>query len=129
MKQLTLFEVGDECQSAGQDIYGYPLARKSDPASSHQAAAEHRCSGRAVTHAEIVLRAVTESPGCTGHELAAATGLDQVEVIRRLGDLQRAGRVKKQPADRLCRVKPQSRQCVWFPIKEDRDASSESQGR
>ena len=112
MAQLSLFGESDD---GGQDIYGYPIARRTDPATSHEAAARHGGSGRSTTHAEIVLTYLRQHrDGATGHEIAAATGLDQVEVVRRLGDLQRAGRVRKQPADRLCRVKPQSRQCVWF---------------
>ncbi|RMD87034.1 MAG: MarR family transcriptional regulator [Alphaproteobacteria bacterium] len=95
-----------------------PLARRTDPVTSHQAADRMRTSGAARTHAEKVLAFVRANPGSTGHEIAAGTGLAQVEVIRRLGDLQRSGEVEKRPAPegRRCRIKPHSRQSLWFAI-------------
>ena len=64
------------------------LARRSDPPTSHEAAAKMQRSGRADAHCAIVLAAVVAHPGLTYRELADLCGLDPVEVMRRLGDLQ-----------------------------------------
>lgn len=82
MPQLPLFDGSDQLTVT-------PLARKTDPATSHEAAREHKESGRAAKSAAAVLAAVNRFPGSTAVELASKAGLDRYEVSRRLADLYR----------------------------------------
>lgn len=70
-----------------------PRARRSDPATSHIAAARVRefASG----HFSAILAALT-APGATIYELAARTGIDHVAIARRMSELEKLGRVRVQ---------------------------------
>ena len=68
-----------------------PLARASDPATSHQAAAQARELAR--QHHRIILAAL-EAHGAMGKDgIAARTSLTGVAVCRRLAELQRMGKI------------------------------------
>lgn len=90
----------------------YPEARHTDPESSRAAAWQHRI--RASSNAALIMVALRKSDGQTGHELAMATGLGQVECIRRCGSLRDAGLVVDRESDKRCRVKPDSKQQRWW---------------
>lgn len=98
-----------------------PAARASDPATSHEAAARMARSGAAKAHATIALALVRRRPGCTFHELFVEVATDderaalgsEVELMRRLGDLRRDGKVRNGDA-RACRVRGTG-MMVWIP--------------
>lgn len=107
MRQPTLFDA--------------PLARHTDPETSHEAAKRMARSGRAKAHAAVALAIVHRAPGRTYQELwAEATDAeretlgDAVELMRRLGDLRRAGTVSNGVA-RVCRVKG-NRMMTWEAV-------------
>lgn len=79
------------------DLFDYaaPIARDSDPASSHVAAREHTASGARARQCDLILALVRAHPDRTAAELAAASGgeLDDVRCRKRLPDLRAAGRV------------------------------------
>jgi len=83
----------------------YPLfasARRSDPASSHAAAAKMNRSGRTKTQGERVVTALRAYGPCTSRELAEASEI-AIEIIRRrLPDLEFAGLARKN-GERRCR--------------------------
>jgi CRP-like cAMP-binding protein len=92
-------------------------ARRNDPSTSHQAAADAELSGRAASHRSDVLDHVRACPGSTYREIARRVNLDPVEVMRRLGDLQRSGEVQKGLAV-VCSVC--GRRCsTWLPVGPD----------
>jgi hypothetical protein len=74
---------------------GVPLARTTDPLSSHVAAADVVSSGRARAHRELLLELIAAHPARTGRglaELAQAVGhrdLDVAAVSKRLPELLR----------------------------------------
>jgi transcription initiation factor IIE alpha subunit len=85
------------------------LARKSDPITSHLAAASVR--EFAPTHAHRVLRCLSYHGHCTADQIAAHTGMASQAVNKRLPELQRAGLAlpiagKLRPSDsgRMARV-------------------------
>lgn len=78
-------------------------ARKSDPATSHLAAASVEASGHAETHRQLCLRVVSAQAGLTSAEIAVKAGLDRHEAARRLADLERGGEVRKGTV-KLCSV-------------------------
>jgi hypothetical protein len=112
MTQPTLF---------GQDQGPYerstPLAANADPATSHEAAARHKSSGKLGSHERIALDLVRQHPGKTRWELwnlatdaeRAELG-DSVELMRRLGGL--LGTSLKHGPQRVCRVKG-TRAVTW----------------
>lgn len=69
-----------------------PLARKTDPASSHLAA--QKAQSFAGSHAKRIALALQELGRMTAHAIADATGLTVVQVDRRLPELQRRGAVR-----------------------------------
>lgn len=80
-----------------------PIARDSDPESSHEAAREITQSGARMRQLEIVLNAVRERPGCTSLELSTRIRLDRYAVARRLPELESAGLIRRGEI-RLCSV-------------------------
>lgn len=91
-----------------------PIARETDPETSHLAAEEVTTSGRRAVQQHAVLAAVMAQPGLTSRELAQAAGMDRYVVARRLPELEAAKRVRKGEA-RECRVS--KRQAVtWWPV-------------
>lgn len=89
-----------------------PIARDSDPQTSHDAAANVTASGTRAAHCATILDAVKAHPDSTAGELAAITGIDRVEVGRRLPDLRNAGLVWNPGVSRVC-GEMGTRQMVW----------------
>jgi hypothetical protein len=75
-----------------------PKARRTDPITSHLAAAEAERNGTIGHQQEIVAELVRKHPGNTSAELAwseDAKGLDRYAIARRLPELERLGLVRK----------------------------------
>lgn len=88
-----------------------PASHRHDPATSREAASNHKLSGKQARHARIVLALVERFPRRTAIELfdvAGESDRDELkepqEVRRRLCDLERAGLVRKCAA-RTCGVR------------------------
>lgn len=94
MHQLDLVE-------AMSGVVERPRARRTDPHTSHQAAA--RILPKLREQQEAVLEAVRRFPSSTAVELAQAAGLDRYLISRRLPELASAGYVRRMPP-RACRV-------------------------
>lgn len=94
MDQMALF---------GGGVSHTPIARNTDPVTSHIAAQNMKLSGARGKQQRIALRAVIEHPGLTSRELAALCPLDRYQMARRLPELEEAGLVAKGPA-RECRA-------------------------
>ena len=92
------------------------LSRKSDPETSHSAA------DRAVTfkarHEGVIFGAIYDAGarGATAKEIAAATGLTDVQVNRRLGAMGERGLIKRAMLTHLSPFKYEQRAgcAVWF---------------
>lgn len=80
-----------------------PAARRTDPASSHQAAEIHTLSGKRGQQQDQAAAAVRQFPGCTSFELAMRTDLDRYMLARRLPECETAGRVRRG-IQRTCTV-------------------------
>jgi hypothetical protein len=93
-------------------------ARRTDPATSHEAAAKHERSGRAATNRETVLAAVTRHQGLTAVEYGDLTGLGHVEAQRRLSDLsKRTPTYEPEIAQGPVRIINGHRAMVsWWPV-------------
>jgi len=91
-----------------------PLARVTDPETSHEAAADQIESGRRDTHAMTILGVVRRFPGVTYREAADIAMMDEaVEAIRRLDDLRKADLVHVE-GKRKCGISGRTAQ-VWYP--------------
>jgi hypothetical protein len=86
-----------------------PLARVSDPVTSHEAAERHKL--RANTNARRVFDAVVSFPDSTACELGEITALGHIEAQRRLSDLKRKG-IVAQGEVKICNIK-NSRMVTW----------------
>lgn len=75
-------------------LWDSPVARTTDPTTSHEAAAEHTASGARGRNAALILAAIRRYPGLTCSELIGPTGLDRSEVSKRLSDLHSAFRIE-----------------------------------
>ncbi len=80
-----------------------PIARRSDPASSHAAAVHMRRSGKRLAQQDHAAAAVRAFPDHTSFELAMLTRLDRYMLARRLPEIAREGRVDRAPM-RHCTV-------------------------
>lgn len=90
------------------DIPLRPLARATDPATSHAAAS--RAKNLAADHHAKILDALDKRDG-TIYEIATATGLTHVQVARRMPELDEMGQAA--PTDET-RLSPSGRGCrVW----------------
>lgn len=72
-----------------------PIARTSDPISSHLAAKEITASGKRAHQQAQCAAAVRQFPGHTSFELAMLTDLDRYALGRRLSECETAGTVKR----------------------------------
>jgi hypothetical protein len=81
-----------------------PLARDSDPISSHEAGDEVTESGRREAQMDRILIQLKAHPDSTSHELKKGLpGLNEVQICKRLNDLKWCGLAAKSGI-RLCRV-------------------------
>lgn len=71
-----------------------PIARRSDPPTSQEAAERYTRTRRASDKARV-LAALREHSGVTSWELAERSGLDRYLCARRLPDLERDGTAEK----------------------------------
>lgn len=90
-------------------------ARRSDPATSLEAAKAAEEGGRAQTDREACLSAVCLAPGLTAGEIATRLGLERHIPSRRLPELRAQGKVENGPA-RLCRVLD-TKAMTWNPAQ------------
>jgi len=118
MKQPDLF--GRPDQYGG---YTQPVARDTDPDTSHEAAAKITAAGKRDAHAAIVLRLIVANPKSTYLELWAAAGENDKEslgesftIMRRIAGLESWGKVKRC-GRRICRVNG-LRMTTWEHVKE-----------
>jgi hypothetical protein len=103
-------------------LFDMPLAHRTDPESSHIAAAEAK-KGLLQAQCELVYQAVLRNPGKTSMELAEIMRVDRHVPGRRLSDLKKKGRVDWgaiRPCT-ICRDRfGQPRPCVtWYPTSEE----------
>ena len=95
------------------DLAERPLARPTDPATSHAAATE--IAPKLSDIRAWALSLLREHPGMTAVELCEAAGIGDVrKVNRRLPELERDGLVRRGEA-RVCRVTGKRAQ-PWFPV-------------
>ena len=78
-----------------------PLARSSDPTTSHKAVEALRSSGQLKTQANKILEAVRKNPGLTALEYEQLTGIRDVH--KRIKGLENAGVIRRLD-QRQCRV-------------------------
>lgn len=90
------------------------LARRSDPGTSHEAAAEHVASGNNAAQRLAVLQWVRFAPGRTSDELAHLMGVSRHVTGRRLPDLERQGLVRRGEP-RVSKVGGR-RGLTWWPV-------------
>jgi len=80
-----------------------PIARSSDPESSHRAAADITASGRRGQQIAQTIAAVRAFPGSTSQELSDKTGICRFVLARRLPEAVTAGAIVKGQ-QRACSV-------------------------
>lgn len=90
-----------------------PIARKTDPTSSHLAAAEITASGARAHQQAQTIAAVRTYPGRTSQELAELTQIDRYTLARRLPECVTAGAVRKGE-QRACAVTGRLA-LMWWP--------------
>lgn len=88
-----------------------PRARRTDPSTSHEAAAAMLASGAIGRQAQDVLDAVRRWPGLTSLELGARMEIDRWAVARRLPELEGAGHVRRGEARQV----NGRRHMTWWP--------------
>jgi len=95
-----------------------PAARRTDPTTSHLAAAEHERTGRRSGNTQRVAEVVASFPGLTAIELhdLGRTEMDRHEWSRRLPDAERLGLVRRGRA-RECRVSGHQSMTWWPPVE------------
>lgn len=76
--------------------FSRPLARRSDPRSSHEAAARAIRSGTVATHESQIFSALTiaHPQSRSNDELVERTGLTMVQIARRTRAMQRRGLIE-----------------------------------
>lgn len=90
--------------STGIDVaLDQPIARRSDPVTSQEAARSITDSGVRGEQHRIVLDLVKHHPRSTSLELARHGDIDRYIVARRLPELEKAGLVRKAEI-RICRI-------------------------
>jgi len=103
-----------------RDLFSEPLARRTDPVTSHEAA--HRASFSASAHRVMAMEALLRYGAMTDFELADVTRLQQNSVGKRRKDCQDAGfieRLKDEEGLTVKRKTPSgSNAIVWTLTKE-----------
>lgn len=97
----------------GSRVASTPMSRRSDPVTSHLAAAEHMARGKRGQHVAAVVEAVRKHPGNTSAELAPLCGLERHETARRTADAEHAGAIRKGEA-RKCTTSGRLA-VTWWP--------------
>jgi len=103
-----------------RDLFSEPVARRSDPVTSHEAA--HKASFSASAHRVMAMEVLLKHGPKTDFELADITGLQQTSIGKRRKDCQDAGfidRLKDQDGLTVKRKTPSgSNAIVWTLTKE-----------
>lgn len=97
MTQPNLFSDESQLPPDAGHFHGHARARKSDPVTSHQAAAEVEASGTAARHHRMILDTLIREDGLTSDEIAKFAGLDRVAAARRMKELETEGRIRRGP--------------------------------
>lgn len=88
-------------------------ARRTDPATSHEAAQLVEITGKAGSQRRLCYDEVFRNPGSTASEIAAALQIERIIPGKRLPEL-RDGGVIKTGSERICRVR--GTMCMtWWP--------------
>lgn len=91
-----------------------PIARASDPETSHLAGDAITASGRRAHQQAQTVAAIRAFPGRTMQELAELTGLDRYVLGRRVSECETAGLVRRLPK-RQCAITGRMAE-PWEPI-------------
>ena len=96
------------------DRYTEPLARNTDPATSHLAAAEIHGEGKLAGLRRRAFQLVQDHPGKIARELSVIAGDNDARTInRRLGEVEKLGLIYRG-VERRCKIT--GRLCAtWFP--------------
>ena len=90
-----------------------PIARPTDPETSHEAAESITDSGRRQSLAAQLLRVIKAQPGLTGGEISEVSGIERWAVTKRLSDLKNNGQAIQGPA----RPWHGKNQVTWWPVQ------------
>lgn len=93
--------------------YSRPLARRTDPESSHIAARSMVASGALSDQQRISVALVRAYPNHTSDELAALGTLDRYQLARRLPEVERLGFVERGAIRKSNTTGRPS--CTWHP--------------
>lgn len=116
----SIVQADDDPGIPWRDYVPPPLARATDPITSHQAAAQ--AVSLASSHHALILTAVTLYGAQTAHEIAPRIDLSAHQVLKRCGELERAGKLARTKTGGYvdgrplywCRKTPSGRlACVW----------------
>jgi hypothetical protein len=91
-----------------------PIARASDPETSHLAADAVTRSGKRGAQQAVCLEAVRKNPGSTSAELSKVIGVDRFMPARRLPEIEHAGLIRRG-AIAECMVTG-SMCLTWWPV-------------
>ena len=89
-----------------------PIARTTDPATSHAGAMLTTHTGARVTHMAMIDAYVRANPGYPRAVIAQGVGLSEYETSKRLSDLKSAGKIEPGPA---VVVRSGRQQQTWYP--------------
>jgi hypothetical protein len=78
-------------------LFDQPLARKTDPITSHEAAYDMVESGKVGRHEAIILQGVRRNPGLTCPELARVLPLRYDQIHKRMRGMVRKGLIVDGP--------------------------------
>jgi hypothetical protein len=94
----------------------WPVAsRAGNPATSHQAEAEHTKGQFRYTNSVLLMEAIHAKPGSIREELAWASSLTEYEASKRLSDLERLHKIRKGPPRRA--AGSGRNQSTWWPTE------------
>ena len=94
-----------------------PIARPSDPISSHIAADDITRNGTRGEQQKLAAQAVKDNPGKTSLELSTVSNLDRYQLARRLPEIEGLY-VEKGPIRRC--TKSGRPAVTWYPVKKER---------
>lgn len=92
-------------------------ARRDNPQTSHEAAAQVERSGKATSHRNILANFVKEHPGLTNGELSRELPeIGLYAISKRMGEIARMGLIRRGES-RVCSVNGTS-MTTWWPIQQ-----------